>query len=395
MLKNGSEEREYKSEAPSLSSLSSKYNDPTVLSFNQSYRSFCSSYSNTTALLISSVPLREKFRAPKNPIVLCHGLSGFDKLILIPSLTQLTKLLYNHLQGLNRESFIVDHSNSEELGNRGILEVEYWIGVKERLEQKGCTVITASVPSFGSIEERATILNAFLETETQKLKQTASKGQVYNTSEESTDETFEKDDRIRLNLIAHSMGGLDCRYLISKIPDKSYQVLSLTTISTAHRGSEMADYVVNLSEDLRKLIAFEAPVILLPPCFYELTTEYMKYFNERVLNEPAVSYYSYGSFFKPKWHNAFYTSWKIIDNSSNGNPNDGLVSVQSSKWGQYQGTLANVDHLDLINWRNKIRRDIGKLLENTNHSLEQKVKPDIDILNFYLAIADNLASKGF
>jgi len=35
--------------------------------------------------------------------------------------------------------------------------------------------------------------------------------------------------------------------------------------------------------------------------------------------------------------------------------NDGLVSVDSSRWGSYKGTVVGVDHLDLINWTNRLR----------------------------------------
>ncbi|KAJ3519516.1 hypothetical protein NM208_g14097 [Fusarium decemcellulare] len=35
-------------------------------------------------------------------------------------------------------------------------------------------------------------------------------------------------------------------------------------------------------------------------------------------------------------------------------PNDGLVSVESSHWGTYKGTLLGVSHLDLINWSNRV-----------------------------------------
>lgn len=376
----------------SLSTLANRSEDSDVLSFISSYKSFCNKGKSSEDRIISQISFKNKFLAPKNPIVLCHGLSGFDRLILVPSLHQLTNMLNNCIKGQNYENF-VDHNKDVE--NRGIVEVEYWIGVKERLEEKGCTVITASVPSFGSIEERATILNAFLEKETQKLKQKRTKGEVYNVKQDNSKESFDEGDRIKVNLIAHSMGGLDCRYLISEIPNKSYKVLSLTTISTPHRGSEMADYVVNLFQDLRKVAPVESPVSFLPPCFYELTTDYMKYFNETTPNDPNVSYYSYGSSFQPKWHNALYPSWKIVYNGSNGQPNDGMVSVRSSKWGEYQGTLTGTDHLDLINWRNKIQKDIGKLFENSNKSIQQTVEPDIDILNFYLKIADNLTRKGF
>ena len=45
-----------------------------------------------------------------------------------------------------------------------------------------------------------------------------------------------------VNLVAHSMGGLDCRYLISRIKPKSYTPISLTTIGTPHRGSPFMDW---------------------------------------------------------------------------------------------------------------------------------------------------------
>jgi triacylglycerol lipase len=45
-------------------------------------------------------------------------------------------------------------------------------------------------------------------------------------------------------------------------------------------------------------------------------------------------------------------------------PNDGLVSVESSKWGTYKGTLVDVSHLDLINWTNRLRWMIWELTGN-------------------------------
>src|SRR5712664_3142960 len=48
-------------------------------------------------------------------------------------------------------------------------------------------------------------------------------------------------------------------------------------------------------------------------------------------------------------------------------PNDGLVSVSSSKWGGdvgYKGTLVGVSHLDLINWTNRLEWLIGELVGN-------------------------------
>ena len=51
-----------------------------------------------------------------------------------------------------------------------------------------------------------------------------------------------------VNFLAHSMGGLDCRHLISHIRPGEYAPLSLTCISTPHRGSPFMDWcAVSLS----------------------------------------------------------------------------------------------------------------------------------------------------
>ena len=51
-----------------------------------------------------------------------------------------------------------------------------------------------------------------------------------------------------INFLAHSMGGLDCRHLISHIKPADYAPLSLTCISTPHRGSPFMDWcAVSLS----------------------------------------------------------------------------------------------------------------------------------------------------
>lgn len=59
---------------------------------------------------------------------------------------------------------------------------------------------------------------------------------------------------------------------------------------------------------------------------------------------------------KPALWSAFRQSHRIIEREEG--PNDGLVSVKSSRWGGihgYKGTLIGVSHLDLINWTNRIR----------------------------------------
>lgn len=45
-----------------------------------------------------------------------------------------------------------------------------------------------------------------------------------------------------VNFMAHSMGGLDCRYLISHIKPTTYKPISLTMIGTPNRGSPFMDW---------------------------------------------------------------------------------------------------------------------------------------------------------
>ena len=346
--------------------------------------------SNVKEEFIRELPPLDQYKAPKYPIVLCHGLSGFDKLILIPSVYQLTKMIKASILSNHSDSFMED-SSDDDYKDEAFLHVDYWIGIREALEAKGCTVITAKVPSFGSIEERAKALNNFIDTELGRMKRNLSKSDVYNTKGESSS-SFTKDDKIKVNLIAHSMGGLDCRYLITNIPNKNFKVSSLTTISTPHHGSEMADYVVNLFNDITDNFDLKVKKKLLPPAFYQLTTSYCSYFNNVTPDDPEVSYFSYGACFHPRWYNMFYMPWNIINNLSGGVPNDGMVSVESARWGNYLGTLENVDHSDLINWKNRIQKQLQYRIQD---AVKTPQIPDIDILHFYLKITEDLAKLGF
>jgi triacylglycerol lipase len=74
----------------------------------------------------------------------------------------------------------------------------------------------------------------------------------------------------------------------------------------------------------------------------------MKAFNDLVRDRDDIRYYSFGASFKPTWGSVFRASHDIIEETEG--ENDGLVSVKSAMWGEYKGTLQNVNHLDIINW---------------------------------------------
>lgn len=329
--------------------------------------------------------LKEKYEIPRYPIVLCHGFSGFDKLTFMHK-----PKFHNRL-----------HQASEKVKKTiddGLLNIDYWYGIKEALENIGSTVLIAKVPPFGTIKERANHLNDFINRECDELRKSESKSSIYsNMSNKSKDDvsenaTFEETNKpIKVNLIAHSMGGLDSRYLISKLKHNNYQVVSLTTISTPHHGSECADFIVKFLKNKNHLSS------VCPKSVHELTTKSMVEFNQKVKDDPDVSYFSYGARFNPKWFSVFKLTWEIMkyemqfrDKTKPGLDridNDGIVSVESAKWGKYIGTLDDVDHLDLINWTNKLRNAIDSTFFHPTSKF--------NAIALYLDIAENLSKRGF
>jgi triacylglycerol esterase/lipase EstA (alpha/beta hydrolase family) len=213
----------------------------------------------------------------------------------------------------------------------------------------------------------------------------------------------------KFHLIAHSMGGLDSRYLIAQLESAgrergdppgsaSNRIASLTTVGSPHRGSPIADMVLDVidlpfsfSPNATPAILANAPTVnkisqRLANLFgidvsgiTNLSTQSMVGFNKRVQNAPYVYYQSYGGDknFKPwniwYWPSKWIREYEILQQeeelkhlssstskltekqieiqhqlqSNICGANDGLVSVNSSRWGIYKGTT-NLDHLEQI-----------------------------------------------
>ncbi|GFP56437.1 hypothetical protein ACSS6W_006721 [Trichoderma asperelloides] len=279
--------------------------------------------------------IRENYATPKHPIVLAHGLLGFSEL---------------------RVSALLP-------------PIEYWHGIKQALAQNNCAVITASVPPTGSIEERAAKLAADILAQTSTHKEHAAP---------------------TVNIIAHSMGGLDARYMISRLKPAlaNVRVASLVTIATPHRGSPFADYLVERGAGpihLPQLYGIIRRAGLGTSAFGQLTTRYMREeFNPRVRDDESVRYFSYGAAIgEPSLLGAFRLPYGVVGRAEG--ENDGLVSVESSRWGVYQGTLMGVSHLDLINWSNRAAWTMREWMG---------MKRTFNAVAFYLDVADMLAKEG-
>jgi len=144
-----------------------------------------------------------------------------------------------------------------------------------------------------------------------------------------------------VNLIAHSMGGLDCRHLITQL-GMGDRVRSLTTICAPHRGSPVADwFCANFGQRIPLLLALQAlgmNVDGVSAC----RVDDCRRFNACTPDMPGVRYFSYGAAVAHSRITPFLRrAWDILTPLEG--PNDGLVSVQSAHWGEYLGTLS-VDH---------------------------------------------------
>lgn len=192
-----------------------------------------------------------------------------------------------------------------------------------------------------------------------------------------------------VNLIGHSMGSLDARYMITHLQPEEFTVRSLTSIATPHRGSPFADYLLDDILGRRNLPSLLAlmETMQMPGggrAFDALTTTKMAQFNIDTPDDLSVRYFSYGAQFRPSFVDVFRLPWSIIFEKEG--ENDGLVSVESAKWGEYLGTVENVSHLDLVGWVGKVR---FMFADWAGQSI--KFKP----VSFYLSIAEMLATKGF
>lgn len=272
--------------------------------------------------------IKDHYETPRNPIVLAHGLLGFAELRLLPS---------------------------------WLPPVYYWRGITEALKANGVEVITTTVPPSGRIEKRAEELARGISD--------AANGR-------------------EVNIIAHSMGGLDARYMISHLRPTNVKVRSLVTVASPHHGSSFADFLFQEigNDRLPEIYRFLERVGMETGAFEQLTSTYMnEKFNPNTPDDPDVRYFSYGaSTHRLPLLSPFRQSLKIISRIEG--PNDGLVSVTSSQWGSYKGTLVNVSHLDLINWTNRWRWMIRGLMGIT---------PGFNAVAFYLGVADMLAKEGF
>lgn len=245
-------------------------------------------------------------------------------------------------------------------------KLNYWGRIPGELIRNGATLFYGEHQSALSVEKSAAELAA-------KIK-----------------EIIEKNNFEKLNIIAHSKGGLDCRYAISSLGIAPY-IASLTTINTPHKGCGFADYLLNkIPEKVQKNISatynaaakkmgdtnpdFMAAVV-------DLTEQSCKD-NELKYQIPNEIYcQSFGSVLEHAQRGKFplNLSYPMVKNFDG--ENDGLVSVQSFSFDESFTLLRaqgrrGISHADMI--------DLNR--ENIQ---------GFDVREFYVQLVSKLREKGF
>lgn len=177
----------------------------------------------------------------------------------------------------------------------------------------------------------------------------------------------------KFNVVAHSMGGLDMRYAITKY-GLANSVVSLTTIAAPHHGTSLAEIVLTapltVKEKLGELFDWFGESIYpasksdAVAAVEQLTREYVtEEFNPGIPNDENVAYFSYSAAVgKGTKHplNPIYKLQNQLIYHREG-VNDSFVGMESAKWGKHLGTIS-LSHLEQIEIQ--VNKDRKPLVEN-------------------------------
>ncbi len=256
------------------------------------------------------------------------------------------------------------------MGFRDYRHVCYWGRIPGVLEDLGCRVF------FGNTDS-----NADVETNGEHLAR-------------RIDEVLSETGAERVNIIAHSKGGLDSRYAIS-VFGMGDKVASLTTLSTPHHGSKTVDVLLTFPDFLIKIGCFFVDLwfIILgdkKPSTYKVIhsfkTSAAADFNKNVRDVDGVYYSSYAFVMKKPSSDILMALQNAVVGLIEGE-NDGLLIPDAVKWGDFKGIYTGVgrrgiSHCDEIDLR---RRPLSK---KTGDGVS-------DIVDLYRDIIADLAKQGF
>lgn len=246
--------------------------------------------------------------------------------------------------------------------------VDYWWGIPEAMEDEGADVYITSVNGMDSTRNKAiSFKNQFLAIK-------AATGAA------------------KLNVIGHSHGTIYTRDAISNLGIGQY-VASHTSIAGPHRGSAIADVIVGVVPDSLEWLVGGTLDFVYAFIFgdtdpnslqngYDVTRPYMiNTFNPNTPNVAGIYYQSWAAKAKTSCPSVILEPTWLVLLAYEG-ANDGLVSVNSAKWGNFRGVedaawySVGCDHLNIV----------GQLFGIT---------PGFDANEFYVSLAEDLKARGF
>jgi triacylglycerol lipase len=246
------------------------------------------------------------------PIILAHGVCRFD--------------------AIWSDFLKTDNCDDERLDM-----AHYFKGVRCMLKSKGYEVFHSSVSWAASVDTRAGDLRRNVMA---VLKQSGAE---------------------KVNIIAHSMGGLDARHMMfndRNIGKIHKHLASLTTISTPHGGSPFADWGL---DHVPKLIPIAKLLGLDLRALSDLTLSACRRYNqdlevqrfEEQLEKEGIRIQTYAG--RQQFLGVFEplkVPFYIIEREEG--ENDGLVSIKSARWKQQfyrdEDALKEADHLNELGW---------------------------------------------
>jgi len=239
-----------------------------------------------------------------------------------------------------------------------------------------------SIKAFGKIEQ--TLIDAGYDAYTSKQD---AFGSIENNAAQLKEfilEILEKTKSEKVNIIAHSKGGLDAKYMITEL-DMKDSVASLTTLCTPHKGSAIASHIWSLPEWIKKALSFFING------FYKLigdknpdsmkACEQLTKTNGDKTEESfsdKIYCQSYATKLKSGKDCLLMAVPMILYTYTDGAENDGVVSEESAKFENYRGECLDdsVSHLQIVD-------------------LFAKRKNRKKILDFYVELCRELKEMGY
>lgn len=234
-----------------------------------------------------------------------------------------------------------------------------FVGLESRLRADGHVVERVSLPPLAPVAVRAEYLA------------------------EQVDEILAAHGVAKVNLIGHSMGGLDSRYLVHHL-GYGDRVASVTTIATPHRGSSVADAVLGWTNADNAWVEWLMGKVVdvvegqydefdeedLVGALEDLSTGGAASFNAQTPDVAEVFYQSWAGVSSPiaRWPDGVEAqcgdvlaadpyflgfgndrmSPKLVPLSYvERGINDGVVSIHSASWGRMRGCIP-ADHTDQV-----------------------------------------------